>query len=58
MQYCRELKFEETPDYDMLEQWIKDVSLENSFVLDDGVFDWAIFQSCKDVSYTQIVRQN
>ncbi|KAJ3206050.1 casein kinase I, partial [Entophlyctis luteolus] len=39
MSYCRELKFEETPDYDYL-RGLMNKALARIGELDDGLFDW------------------
>ena len=38
--YCRNLKFEEEPDYDYLKGLLKKVMIDNDFVL-DFIYDWS-----------------
>lgn len=58
MCYVRNLKFDQEPDYDYIEQLIKEIADQNAFRLDDNIFDWATTLSCKDLKYTQLKRKD
>lgn len=44
MNYCRNLKFEEKPDYSYLKKLFKDLMLKNGFEC-DYAYDWTIIKS-------------
>ena len=46
LEYCRGLKFEETPDYDYLKGIFKDLFIKEGYVRDD-MYDWHIKQAEK-----------
>lgn len=46
MTYVRGLTFEESPDYDMLEELLDQVAQEHNFSLTDNVFDWSVAETC------------
>ena len=58
MKYCRELKFDEEPNYDYLEMLVHKIAQQFQFSLTDNIFDWATTLSCKDLKYTQLKRQD
>ena len=39
LSYCRSLKFDQTPDYELLKTMLRDVYEENEYEI-DGIFDW------------------
>lgn len=42
MKYCKNLKFEEEPDYNYLRKLIKDIADRENIDLFDGMYDWCI----------------
>ena len=40
IQYCRKLKFAQTPDYQYLKNLFINVAKKNKYSLTDGQFDW------------------
>lgn len=48
LNYCRKLKFDETPDYDFLLKSIRDLYVKSGYE-DDNMFDWTILKTAHKV---------
>jgi hypothetical protein len=46
MRYCRNLHFQETPDYDYLISIFRKLARKEKMDLDDKVYDWNIKATC------------
>lgn len=42
MNYCRNLKFEEKPDYNYLKDLFRNIAKQEGFELDDKIYDWSV----------------
>ena len=47
IQYARDLKFEERPDYSYLKNVIRQISENNKITFDTSKFDWIVRQSAE-----------
>ena len=46
MEYCRNLKFDQEPDYAYMISIFRDLAKAKQLDLDDGVFDWSVKATC------------
>ena len=56
LQYCRNLQFEEKPDYNFIRQLFKNVMAKNSFE-NDGQFDWILKKEGGQEKLKEIIAQ-
>lgn len=50
MNYCRDLKFEEEPNYGYLISLIEEVAKDFDFSLTDNLYDWSILHTCPEIT--------